>query len=198
MSRNINTGAKTLFIQFRRWNQLTTTETLDSSTWHLNHACYLVQILYMKALALDLPSDVLICFILCSLIPIKQVQPTAFITSGFNTPDTFQPQEAIISGSKLGSIHINMLHTLSQNILVKFYISKILKCMIKNIYDKKSCIYTLLLKLVLHLNQPEIQFIVLLEFVSDEYLCCSSIRIYTIHIHFTFSTILLPVSSPWL
>jgi hypothetical protein len=43
------------------------------------------------------------------------VQPTAFITSGFNTPNAFQPQEAIISGNKLGSIHINMLHTLSQN-----------------------------------------------------------------------------------
>jgi hypothetical protein len=42
--------------------------------------------------------------------------------------------------------------------------------MIKNIYVKKSSIYTLLLKLVLHLNQPEIQFIGLLEFVSDEYL----------------------------
>jgi hypothetical protein len=50
---------------------------------------------------------------------IKQVQPTAFITSGFNTPDAFQPQEAIISGNKLGSMHINMLHTLSQNILIK-------------------------------------------------------------------------------
>jgi hypothetical protein len=34
--------------------------------------------------------------------------------------------------------------------------------------------YTLLLKMVLHLNQPEIQFIGLLEFVSDEYLCCSN------------------------
>jgi hypothetical protein len=58
---------------------------------------------------------------------IKQVKPTAFITSGFNTPDAFQPQEVIISGNKLGSIHVNMLHTLSQNILVKLYIFKILK-----------------------------------------------------------------------
>jgi hypothetical protein len=40
------------------------------------------------------------------------------ITSGFDTPEAFQPQEAIISGNKLGSMHINMLHTLSQNILV--------------------------------------------------------------------------------
>jgi hypothetical protein len=63
----------------------------------------------------------------------KQVQPTAFITSGFNTPDAFQPQEAIISGNKLGSIHINMLHTLSQNILVKIYIFKILEYTIKNL-----------------------------------------------------------------
>jgi hypothetical protein len=37
---------------------------------------------------------------------IKQVQPTALITSGFNTPDAFQPQGAIISGNKLGSLHI--------------------------------------------------------------------------------------------
>jgi hypothetical protein len=28
-------------------------------------------------------------------------------------------------------------------------------------------------KMVLHLNEPEIQFIGLLEFVFDEYLCCS-------------------------
>jgi hypothetical protein len=62
---------------------------------------------------------------------IKQVQPTAFITSGFNTPNAFHPQEAIISDNKLGSIHINMLHTLSQNILVKLYIFKMLKYMIK-------------------------------------------------------------------
>jgi hypothetical protein len=55
------------------------------------------------------------------------VRPTVFITGGFNTPDAFQPQEAIISGNKLGSIHINMLHTLSQNTLVKLYIFKILK-----------------------------------------------------------------------
>jgi hypothetical protein len=53
------------------------------------------------------------------IVTIKQVQPTAFITSGFNTPDAFQPQEAIISGYKLGSKHINMLHTLSQNILTR-------------------------------------------------------------------------------
>jgi hypothetical protein len=66
--------------------------------------------------------------------PIKQVQPTAFITSGFNTPDAFQPQGAIISGNKLGSRHINMLHTLSQNILLKLYIFKILKYMIKRIF----------------------------------------------------------------
>jgi hypothetical protein len=33
--------------------------------------------------------------------------------------------------------------------------------------------------MVLHSNQPEIQFIGLLEFVSDEYLCCSSVPIYT-------------------
>jgi hypothetical protein len=34
------------------------------------------------------------------------VQPTAFITSGFNTPKAFQPQGAIISGNKLVSKHI--------------------------------------------------------------------------------------------
>jgi hypothetical protein len=44
-------------------------------------------------------------------VSIKQVQPAAFITSGFNTPNAFQLQEAIISDNKLGSIHIgNMLH----------------------------------------------------------------------------------------
>jgi hypothetical protein len=64
-------------------------------------------------------------FILCSLISIKQVQPAAFITSSFNTPDVFQPEEAIISGNKLGSIHVNMLHTLSKNMLVKLYIFKL-------------------------------------------------------------------------
>jgi hypothetical protein len=64
------------------------------------------------------------------------VQPTAFITSGFNTPDVFQPQEAIISGNKLGSIHTNMLHTLLQNILLKLYIFKIFK-----IYDKNLLLH---------------------------------------------------------
>jgi hypothetical protein len=66
----------------------------------------------------------------------------SFYHRGFSTPDAFhQPQEAIISSNKLGLIHINMLHTLSQNIFVKLYIFKILKCMIKETF-----IYTLLKK----------------------------------------------------
>jgi hypothetical protein len=63
---------------------------------------------------------------------------------------------------------------------------------------KKYTIYTLLLKMVLHLNQLEIQFIGLLEFVSDEHLCCSSVHICNIHVHFTLSTNLLSVSLSWL
>jgi hypothetical protein len=141
---------------------------------------------------------ILISFILCSLISIKQVQPTAFITSGFNTSDEFQLQVAIISGNKLELIHINMLHDLSQNILLKLYIFKFLKYMMKIYMIKNLSVYTWLLKSVFHLNQPEIQFIGVLEFVSDEYLCCYYVRIYNIHVHFTCSTILLSVSSSWL
>jgi hypothetical protein len=40
--------------------------------------------------------------------------------------------------------------------------------------------------MALHLYQPKIQYIDLLGFVSDEYLCCCSVHIRTINAQFTF------------
>jgi hypothetical protein len=48
--------------------------------------------------------------------------------------------------------------------------------------------------MVLHLNQPEIQFIGLLEFVSDEYLCCCNRSHVHYSRHFSFSTDVLSVT----